>query len=159
VVMSLVSFQCILLLCSEDIARAFTRWANCPLLHPSAQQWSVRTLRQSLSFIRWQNNLLWQSFWCSWGVIIDSRISEAYMPINWEFFFSDTLHCQSVPTLQFFADSGFPCPPKRNPSDHFLRCVNSDFDKVKSTTKSSLRHRVIVLQPFLSVYRRSSIDS
>ncbi|GAB2283355.1 ATP-binding cassette sub- G member 1 [Dionaea muscipula] len=35
------------------------------------------------------------------------------------------------PTLaanKFFADSGFPCPSFRNPSDHYLRTINNDFD-------------------------------
>ncbi|XP_054801210.1 ABC transporter G family member 15-like isoform X2 [Prosopis cineraria] len=32
--------------------------------------------------------------------------------------------------LKFFADAGFPCPTRRNPSDHFLLCVNSDFDAI-----------------------------
>lgn len=40
---------------------------------------------------------------------------------------------------EFFAQAGFPCPPRRNPSDHFLRCVNSDFDRVKQSLKSSYR--------------------
>ncbi|XP_015898029.2 ABC transporter G family member 15-like [Ziziphus jujuba] len=35
--------------------------------------------------------------------------------------------------VKFFAESGFPCPARRNPSDHFLRCINSDFDNVAST--------------------------
>ncbi|PWZ22313.1 hypothetical protein Zm00014a_005800 [Zea mays] len=39
----------------------------------------------------------------------------------------------------FFAQAGFPCPPMRNPSDHFLRCINSDFDKVKATLKGSMK--------------------
>eukprot|EP01018_Ginkgo_biloba_P024234 Gb_41809 [translate_table: standard] len=43
---------------------------------------------------------------------------------------------------EFFAQSGFPCPPFRNPSDHFLRCINSDFDKVKATLKGSMKMRV-----------------
>ncbi|RWV79648.1 hypothetical protein GW17_00059192 [Ensete ventricosum] len=43
---------------------------------------------------------------------------------------------------QFFAQAGFPCPALRNPSDHFLRCINSDFDKVKATLKGSLKTRV-----------------
>uniref|UniRef100_A0ACD5YH76 Uncharacterized protein n=2 Tax=Avena sativa TaxID=4498 RepID=A0ACD5YH76_AVESA len=30
---------------------------------------------------------------------------------------------------QFFAQSGFPCPQLRNPSDHFLRIINKDFDE------------------------------
>jgi hypothetical protein len=34
--------------------------------------------------------------------------------------------------LQFFALSGFPCPSLMNPSDHFLRTINKDFDKVRS---------------------------
>ncbi|XP_051194625.1 ABC transporter G family member 1 [Lolium perenne] len=30
---------------------------------------------------------------------------------------------------QFFTQSGFPCPQLRNPSDHFLRTINKDFDE------------------------------
>lgn len=43
---------------------------------------------------------------------------------------------------EFFEQAGFPCPPFRNPSDHFLRCINSDFDKVKATLKGSMRLRI-----------------
>ncbi|KAJ8506140.1 hypothetical protein OPV22_007026 [Ensete ventricosum] len=43
---------------------------------------------------------------------------------------------------EFFAQAGFPCPALRNPSDHFLRCINSDFDKVKATLKGSLKTRL-----------------
>ncbi|EAZ45082.1 hypothetical protein OsJ_29720 [Oryza sativa Japonica Group] len=32
-------------------------------------------------------------------------------------------------TAQFSALSGFPCPSLMNPSDHFLRTINKDFDK------------------------------
>ncbi|GMH11469.1 hypothetical protein Nepgr_013310 [Nepenthes gracilis] len=32
--------------------------------------------------------------------------------------------------IEFFAEAGYPCPSRRSPSDHFLRCINSDFDKV-----------------------------
>ncbi|KAK7258127.1 hypothetical protein RIF29_32593 [Crotalaria pallida] len=35
--------------------------------------------------------------------------------------------------VEFFAIAGFPCPSRRNPSDHFLRCINSDFDTVTTT--------------------------
>lgn len=41
--------------------------------------------------------------------------------------------------LQFFALSGFPCPSLMNPSDHFLRTINKDFDKV-STSHDLKRH-------------------
>ncbi|KAK3408519.1 hypothetical protein EUGRSUZ_J00745 [Eucalyptus grandis] len=41
--------------------------------------------------------------------------------------------------IEFFSEAGFPCPRKRNPSDHFLRCINSDFDKVTATLKGSQR--------------------
>ncbi|XP_078435360.1 ABC transporter G family member 15-like [Wolffia australiana] len=42
---------------------------------------------------------------------------------------------------EFFAQVGFRCPSRRNPSDHFLRCVNSDFDHVNATLKGSLQIR------------------
>ncbi|GAV81977.1 LOW QUALITY PROTEIN: ABC_tran domain-containing protein/ABC2_membrane domain-containing protein, partial [Cephalotus follicularis] len=41
--------------------------------------------------------------------------------------------------VEFFAEAGFPCPSRRNPSDHFLRCINSDFDSVAATLKESQR--------------------
>ncbi|XP_058090204.1 ABC transporter G family member 11-like isoform X2 [Magnolia sinica] len=44
---------------------------------------------------------------------------------------------------EFFAQAGFPCPTLRNPSDHFLRCINSDFDKVKATLKGSMKMRFV----------------
>ncbi|XP_059665330.1 ABC transporter G family member 15-like isoform X2 [Cornus florida] len=43
--------------------------------------------------------------------------------------------------VKFFSEAGFPCPSRRNPSDHFLRCVNSDFDIVEATLKGSQRIR------------------
>lgn len=45
--------------------------------------------------------------------------------------------------VEFFAESGVPCPSRRNPSDHFLRCINKDFDKVTSTLKGSLKLREV----------------
>ncbi|KAD7477152.1 hypothetical protein R6Q59_007009 [Mikania micrantha] len=44
--------------------------------------------------------------------------------------------------LKFFSDAGIPCPSRRNPSDHFLRCINSDFDRVNATLQGSQRLRV-----------------
>ncbi|KAH7315358.1 hypothetical protein KP509_21G046300 [Ceratopteris richardii] len=39
---------------------------------------------------------------------------------------------------QHFSDAGYPCPPRRNPSDHYLCAINSDFDKVKSSFSTDL---------------------
>ncbi|KAL8156488.1 ABC transporter G family member 15-like isoform X2 [Apium graveolens] len=54
--------------------------------------------------------------------------------------------------VKFFEDSGFPCPRRRNPSDHFLRCINSDFDVVTATLKGSQRinEREDVLDPMMN---------
>ncbi|KAG6672692.1 hypothetical protein I3842_16G072200 [Carya illinoinensis] len=48
---------------------------------------------------------------------------------------------EACEAYEFFAQAGFPCPALRNPSDHFLRCVNSDFDKVKATLRGSMKLR------------------
>ena len=40
--------------------------------------------------------------------------------------------------MQFFASNGFPCPTLRNPSDHYLRTINKDFDAVSIYIFSSL---------------------
>ncbi|XP_072963687.1 ABC transporter G family member 11-like [Typha angustifolia] len=48
---------------------------------------------------------------------------------------------QASEAHQFFAEAGFPCPSLRNPSDHFLRSINADFDKVKATLKGSMKTR------------------
>ncbi|CAD5172620.1 unnamed protein product [Musa acuminata subsp. malaccensis] len=40
---------------------------------------------------------------------------------------------------KFFAEVGFPCPSRRNPSDHFLRCINSDFDHINAIMKGSMK--------------------
>ncbi|XLS99024.1 hypothetical protein HN51_041759 [Arachis hypogaea] len=48
---------------------------------------------------------------------------------------------QASEAYEFFAQASFPFPALRNPSDHFLRCINSDFDKVKSTLKGSMKLR------------------
>ncbi|KAJ4724326.1 ABC transporter G family member [Melia azedarach] len=40
---------------------------------------------------------------------------------------------------KFFAEAGFPCPTRRNPSDHFLQCINSDFDVITEILTESQR--------------------
>ncbi|RAL37491.1 hypothetical protein DM860_000185 [Cuscuta australis] len=46
-------------------------------------------------------------------------------------FFGETLAC-----LQHFSNAGFPCPIMQSPSDHFLRAINTDFDRIISTCKN-----------------------
>lgn len=38
--------------------------------------------------------------------------------------------------MQFFASNGFPCPTHYNPSDHYLRIINKDFEQVYTLTLS-----------------------
>ncbi|CAN6275305.1 unnamed protein product [Urochloa humidicola] len=43
----------------------------------------------------------------------------------------------SIPeAAKFFAANGFPCPLRRNPSDHYLRIINKDFDEEKFCPES-----------------------
>ncbi|XP_034221037.1 ABC transporter G family member 3 isoform X2 [Prunus dulcis] len=46
-------------------------------------------------------------------------------------FFGETLAC-----LQHFSNAGFPCPIMQSPSDHFLRAINTDFDKIIAMCKN-----------------------
>ncbi|KAF4373711.1 hypothetical protein G4B88_030054 [Cannabis sativa] len=39
---------------------------------------------------------------------------------------------------EFFTMSGFPCPSLQNPSDHFLKTINKDFDKVQKDLEQGL---------------------
>ncbi|CAN0907802.1 ABC transporter G family member 15 [Linum grandiflorum] len=41
--------------------------------------------------------------------------------------------------VKFFADCGFPCPIRRNPPDHFLRCITPEFDQVFTALKQTQR--------------------
>ncbi|KAI9080740.1 hypothetical protein K1719_037253 [Acacia pycnantha] len=40
--------------------------------------------------------------------------------------------------LEFFANAGFPCPTRRNPPDHFLLCVNLDFELIAASSNSAM---------------------
>ncbi|KAE8655278.1 ABC transporter G family member 3 [Hibiscus syriacus] len=46
-------------------------------------------------------------------------------------FFGETLTC-----LQHFSNAGFPCPIMQSPSDHFLRAINTDFDRIIAMCKN-----------------------
>ncbi|CAA0813228.1 ABC transporter G family member 15 [Striga hermonthica] len=66
----------------------------------------------------------------------------------------ETVYFGEAPmAVKFFAEVGFPCPSKRNPSDHFLRCINSDFDLVIAKLKSSQRlcDRQIASDPLMNL--------
>ncbi|XAR60361.1 Xenobiotic-transporting ATPase [Bertholletia excelsa] len=59
--------------------------------------------------------------------------------------------------VQFFNEVGFPCPRRRNPSDHFLRCINSAFDNVTATLMGS--HRISdTRESTNSVLNMASVD-
>ncbi|KAH7550575.1 hypothetical protein JRO89_XS13G0224200 [Xanthoceras sorbifolium] len=76
------------------------------------------------------------------GLSRDGRtvIASIHQPSSEVFELFDRLYLLSGGKT-FFAQAGFPCPALRNPSDHFLRCINSDFDKVKATLKGSMKLR------------------
>lgn len=40
------------------------------------------------------------------------------------------LYIVTLNLVQFFAANGFPCPTLHNPSDHYLRIINKDFEMV-----------------------------
>lgn len=46
-------------------------------------------------------------------------------------FFGETLAC-----LQHFSNAGFPCPIMQSPSDHFLRAINTKFDRIIAMCKN-----------------------
>ncbi|KAK9165741.1 hypothetical protein Scep_000932 [Stephania cephalantha] len=60
---------------------------------------------------------------------------------------------------QFFAQNGFPCPAMRNPSDHYLRTINKDFDdeaplETKGSQASFLTQcLVLTRRSFVNMYR------
>lgn len=38
--------------------------------------------------------------------------------------------------LKHFSNAGFPCPIMQSPSDHFLRAINTDFDRIIAMCKN-----------------------
>lgn len=78
-------------------------------------------------------------------------------------FFGETLAC-----LQHFSNAGFPCPIMQSPSDHFLRAINTDFDRIIAMCKnlqddngdfSSVNMDTAVAIRTLEATYRSSADS
>uniref|UniRef100_A0A0E0D9T6 ABC transporter domain-containing protein n=1 Tax=Oryza meridionalis TaxID=40149 RepID=A0A0E0D9T6_9ORYZ len=61
-------------------------------------------------------------------------------------FFGETLSClqdtksethaRLQVTLVHFSNAGFPCPIMQSPSDHFLRAINTDFDRIIAMCKN-----------------------
>ncbi|CAJ1912444.1 unnamed protein product [Sphenostylis stenocarpa] len=45
---------------------------------------------------------------------------------------------EATMALKCFADAGFPCPIRKNPPDHFLRCVTPEFDNVTALIQSKI---------------------
>ncbi|KAJ6425790.1 hypothetical protein OIU84_026381 [Salix udensis] len=58
--------------------------------------------------------------------------------------------------VKFFAEAGFPCPTRRNPSDHFLRCINLDFDII---AEALLRYQNICEDPAIKPNKRINASS
>lgn len=48
--------------------------------------------------------------------------------------------------MQFFELAGYPCPPLRNASDHYLQTINADFDRVMHKLKAFSHVRQNVLE-------------
>lgn len=38
--------------------------------------------------------------------------------------------------MKHFSNAGFPCPIMQSPSDHFLRAINTDFDRIIAMCKN-----------------------
>ncbi|XP_072966770.1 ABC transporter G family member 1-like [Typha angustifolia] len=61
-------------------------------------------------------------------------------------------------TSKFFALNGFPCPVLRNPSDHFLKMINKDFDKVNDSDERNEAEpsTALAISTLLSAYKDSA---
>ncbi|XP_007047882.2 PREDICTED: ABC transporter G family member 11 [Theobroma cacao] len=57
---------------------------------------------------------------------------------------------------QFFATNGFPCPVLRNPSDHYLRTINKDFDEDIEQGKGSINTEKVI-DTLVKSYKSSEI--
>eukprot|EP00250_Pteridium_aquilinum_P019927 c24628_g3_i1 orf=640-2622(+) len=71
-------------------------------------------------------------------------------------YFGERLRAQ-----QFFEDAGFSCPPFRNPSDHFLWVINSDFEETDDNDDEEMGNETITTslkaQTLIRAYANSDI--
>ncbi|KAL3686713.1 hypothetical protein R1sor_013022 [Riccia sorocarpa] len=59
---------------------------------------------------------------------------------------------EAAAARQLFEQAGFPVPAFRSPSDHFLRCINADFDTMKMAMSGSKSGQLIKSRDLESVY-------
>uniref|UniRef100_A0ACD5YYT6 Uncharacterized protein n=1 Tax=Avena sativa TaxID=4498 RepID=A0ACD5YYT6_AVESA len=52
--------------------------------------------------------------------------------------------------IEFFDSNGFPCPMRRNPSDHFLRMINTDFEESDEGSTVDMPHAAKVIQTLMA---------
>ncbi|XWS29553.1 hypothetical protein CRYUN_Cryun24cG0038600 [Craigia yunnanensis] len=57
---------------------------------------------------------------------------------------------------KFFSTNGFPCPALRNPSDHYLRTINKDFDEGMEQGKGSINTEKVI-DTLVKSYKSSEI--
>ncbi|KVI10896.1 ABC-2 type transporter [Cynara cardunculus var. scolymus] len=62
----------------------------------------------------------------------------------------------SVLLYSFFAFNGFPCPSFQNPSDHFLRSINKDFDEDIEQGSCGRKSSEEVIKTLIDSYRSST---
>ncbi|XP_047070942.1 ABC transporter G family member 1-like [Lolium rigidum] len=65
----------------------------------------------------------------------------------------------SAKAIEFFDSNGFPCPMRRNPSDHFLRMINTDFEEYEEGSTINVPHAANVIQTLMASSNSLSILS